>query len=400
MALYRYRVSDQNGQVQELLVEGDSQNDAVRRLQRRNVIPLEFLGEGSQSSSAAGWLPFKQRFDVIDFTDRLVPLLEAGIPLERALGILAEGSEDETTTDVIQDLRRGLHEGRSFSQLIQERQKLFPPIYASAVTAGEEAGALPRVMKELQRFLNDSREMRSYIVSASVYPLIVLAVCLIVIGVLLTVIIPRFAAAVTGAGRELGSATKGLLAVSDVVQSYWWVLPLLIVAGVVFVRQLKTKPRWRAVWDAFKLKLPVLGTLTSLANLSRLSRTMSILMNSGVHLLNTVTISAKIVQNSAIRQSLEGVGAELRQGSRLSQAIGKSPYMPTFMLRMIGVGEETGDVAGMLERVAERYENDLTRLTRRLLSMFEPLIIVFLGLLVGGIVLTMFMAIMNMQGTL
>ena len=398
MPLYKFRISDQAGKLGELLVEGDSQTDATRRLQRRGVLPLEFLGEGSLSASTKGTFGVRHRFDIIDFTDRLVPLIDADIPLERALGIVGEGMEDTYTGQIAMDLRRGLHEGRKFSDLIRDRGSLFPRLYASVVEAGEEAGALPLVMAELRKFLNDSRDFRAFIVSASIYPLFVLAVSLAVVGVLFVVIIPRFAAILLNSGQSISSTTHLLFAVSDWIRDFWWSLPVGLAVLALLSVQLRRGGRFRAAYDSAVLSLPVAGKMVLYANLARMARTMAILMRSGVHLLDTVSIATRVMQNVTLSQSIAGLAGELRQGQRLSHALGHSRFIPPFMLRMLAVGEETGAVETMLERVADRYETDLKRTTQRIISLFEPAVIVCLGLFVAAVVLAMFLAIMDLQG--
>ena len=397
MAIYRFKVSDAAGKVSELLVEGDSQAEATRRLQRRGVVPLEFLGEGSLATAARGTFGLGHRFDVIEFTDRLVPLLQAHIPLERALGIIGESAQDEFAAGVVADLRKGLHEGRKFSQLIRDRGRLFPGMYASVVEAGEEAGALPQVMADLRTFMLENRELRAYVLSASIYPVVVLMVSVAVMGVLLGVIVPKFAAILASAGRELPVSTRVLLSVSHFVQAYWWLFPLLLVAVVLVILQAQRDDRLRTWLDDWLLQVPLIRQLILFSNLARMARTMAILMRSGVHLLDTVSIAARVLQNAKIRQSISGLASELRQGQRLSAALGGSKYVPAFMLRMLAVGEETGAVETMLDRVAERYEGDLRRMVRRILSLFEPVTIIGLGLLVGTIVVTMFLAILDIQ---
>ena len=400
MPLYKFKVSDSSGKVSEQLVEGDSQADATRRLQRRGMLPLEFVGEGSLSAAERGAFGFRRRFDIIDFTDRLVPLIEADIPLERALGIVGEGIEDRYTAEVVSDLRRGLHEGRKFSDLIRDRGRVFPKLFSSAVEAGEESGALPAVMRELLRFLNDSREFRAYIVSASIYPLFVLASSLVMLGILLGVIVPRFAAVLASTGRDLPRSTWVLVQVSELMRNpvFWCCASAGIVVVVLLGMQLRQEGRMRAVYDELILSVPLVGRMVLLGNLSRMARTMAILMRSGVHLLDTVSIATRIVQNATLSRSISGLAGELRQGQRLSHALGQSRFVPPFMLRMLAVGEETGSVEAMLERVADRYEADLKRLIRRTLSLFEPAVIIVLGVFVAGVVLAMFFAIMDMQG--
>lgn len=395
MPLFRYKVSDPAGKVGELLIEGDSQADAARRLQRRGVVPLAFLGEGAAAQRQRGWL--KKGVDVTDFTERLVPLLDANIPLERALAILGDEPDNPPLQRMVSDLRRGLHEGRKFSDLIRDQGTLFPPVYAGVVEAGEEAGALPQVMGQLRAFLASAAELRSFILSSSIYPAFIAVTGLAMMGFVLGGIVPKFAASLAGAGIQ-SQATDFLMALSTGLRTHWWVGVLLVVLAGGFLRQLRQPEgalrRW---WDDLVVRLPLFGKLTLDSNLSRFSRTMAILMRSGVPLLHTVSIASRVIQNHAIRSSLDEVSGELRQGQKISGALSKSRFVPSLMLRMVAVGEETGNVEEMLDRVADRYEGDLRKSIKRLLSLFEPLVIVLLGLGIGLVVFLMFSAIMDMQ---
>ncbi len=398
MALYKYKVVDDGGRVSQLLIEGDSQEDAVRRVQRRGLRPVEFLGEGAATAEAGERFRFgRRRFDVVDFTDRLVPLLEARIPLERALGIVAASATGSYGSRIIEELRKGLHEGRRLSRMLRDRSHLFPEFYATLVEVGEESGALAEIMTDLRNYLNERRELRAYIVSASIYPLIVLVVSLMILGVLLGVIIPRFANVLTTAGAELSGPAELLFGVSALVRRYWWAALLAMAAIIVLFARLRRHPRVAEQIDAWALKLPGLRILVLDLNLSRLARTMSIMLRSGAHLLNAISVSARVLQNRSLRQALRDCPGELRRGERLADALARVRYIPPFMIQMLLVGEETGNVAIMLERTADRFETELRRTVQRSLSLVEPAVIVLLGLLVGGIVVTMFLAIMEMQ---
>ncbi len=395
MALYRYKVSDASGNISELLIEGDSQTDAARRIQRRGMMPLTFLGEGAQGTRQGGL--FTPKLNVVEFTDRLVPLLEANITLEKALGIIGDDKDSPVMTQTIADLRRGLHEGRKFSDLIRDRGNAFPQVYAGVVEAGEEAGALPQVMGELRHFLSESRELRSFIISSSIYPGFICISGICMLAFVLGVIVPKFAAAIAGAGIQ-STSTNILLGLSGFLQHYWWLSLVIIAAIVAFIHQLRKEDSAIRLWyDGWILSIPFAGRLVICSNISRLSRTMAILMRSGVHLLNTVAIANRVVQNRVISQSIAGLSGELRQGQKLSSALAQSKYIPHLMLRMVAVGEETGAVENMLERVADRYEEDMRRLVKRLLSLFEPVVIIALGFSIGIIVLLMFMSMMDMQ---
>ncbi len=396
MPLFKYKVSDASGSISELVMEGSSQSDASRRIQRRGLIPLEYLGEGTVTTQAKG--VFGKKLDVVEFTDRLVPLLEANIPLERSLGIIGEDNEDPVLQQTANDLRRGLHEGRRLSELIRERGRTFPQLYAGVVEAGEEAGALAQVMGELRRFLLESKELKSFIISSSIYPAFICVTGIIMLCVVLGVIIPKFASALAGAGIK-SAATDFLLALSSLLGDYWWMSLVLIALLAIIIHGIRKGDGWiRERYDALVLTIPVVKKLVLYSNIARLCRTMAILLRNGVHLLNTVAIANRVIQNKTISHSIEGLSGELRQGQKLSSSLAKSPYIPNLMLKMLSVGEETGSVETMLERVADRYETDLRTLVKRLLSLFEPIVIVALGLGIGTIVTIMFMAIMDMQG--
>ena len=398
MPLFKFKISDTSGKLQEVLIEGDNQKDATRRVQVRGLIPIEFLGQSDSlsSSSSINW-GIRKRFDVADFTDRLVPLLQAEIPLEKALGIVQDTGENPDEKEIISSLRRGLHEGRKFSQLIRDRSRLFPKMYASIVEAGEEAGALPQVLGQLRDFLNMTREMKTFLISSSIYPLFVIVVCIGVVALLLGVVVPRFSHVILSTGRDPSFSTQLLLNLSDLVRAYWWGGIIIFVVFLIFVRQLGKDGKLRDSWDNLVLKLPLLGRIVILANIGRQVRTMSILMKSGVHLLDTVAISAKVLQNSKLQQSISGLAAELRRGERLSAALSRSQYIPPLVTRMLAVGEETGATDEMLARVADRYDNDLKQIIKRALSWFEPLVIIFLGGVVGTIVILLFLAVLDIQ---
>ena len=332
MPLFKFKVSDASGSISELLIEGDSQTDATRRVQRRGLMPLEFLGEGEKTAQSSGKL-FGPKLDVVEFTDRLVPLLEANIPLEKALGIVGEAQENPVLQQTVTDLRRGLHEGRKLSDLIRERGRAFPQLYAGIVEAGEEAGALPQVMGELRNFLLESRELKGFIISSSIYPAFICVTGIVLLSIVMGVIVPKFATALAGAGIK-SSSTDLLMSMSNILRSYWWTVFVFLGALGYCIYALRDENgKIRQFYDKMVLRIPMAKDLVLYSNISRLCRTMAILMRSGVHLLNTVAIANRVVQNQAISKSIVGLSGELRQGQKLSTALSKSPYIPQLMLR-------------------------------------------------------------------
>jgi general secretion pathway protein F len=397
MPLYKFKVTDAAGKLQDLLIEGVNESDATRRVQSRGLLPLECLGTGEAAGSSGKGLGFGNKFDVVDFTDRLVPLLQAAIPLERSLAIMEDGARGGLEKELLTSLRRGLHEGRKFSQLIRDRGRLFPKMYAGIVEAGEESGALAQVLAQLRDYLAQTREMRQYIISASIYPCLLLAFSLIVNVILLGKVVPRFGAVITSSGKTPSFSTQALLHLSDFVNHCGLVAMAVIPGLIIFLVALARHASVRRFWDEFSLKVPLWRHLVLLSNVARQARTMAILMKSGVPLLETVTISSTVLQNEVLKEALSSLSGDLRRGERLSASLSRNPYMPPLMIRMLAVGEETGEAAEMLNRVADRYDHELKTLIKRLLSWFEPLVILFLGAVVGTIIMVLFMAILEMQ---
>ncbi len=399
MPLYKFKISDSSGKVSETIVEAENQKDAMKRLRARRSVVLEFLGNANDLGTKNQHVFKRHRFDAVDFTDRLVPLLESGITLEKSLHIMHDASENPDEKSLTNDLRRGLHEGRPLSKLIHDRGKLFPRIYSSIVEAGEESGALPEVMGELRKFLISSKEMKSFLITASIYPIFIMIVCIGVVLLMMGVIVPEFTKVFKTSNKEIPAATQLLMDTSEFVTSFWWLLPIAIVLILIFVRKSQQDGPVKDFWDRTILKLPIVGKLAHLTNLSRFLRTMSVLMKSGVHLLNTVSIAAKVIDNGTIRRSISFLANDLKKGERLSNALSKSDYIPSMVVRMLGVGEETGEPGVMLEKIAERLEADMTKRLKRIIALLEPLMIIFLAFIVGSILVIMFLSILDMQST-
>ena len=396
MPLFRFKAADRSGAVIETVIEGESQNDAVRRLRMRSLTPIDFLGEGEGERTSKGIFQGR-RFNVVEFTERLVPLLEAGIPLERSLAIIEETMEKPGDASFIRDMRQGLHEGRKFSQLIRDRGNMFPRLYANIVEVGEEAGALPLVLKQLQSYLNERKEMRSYVVGASIYPCAIAFVSFGVVMFLLGYIVPKFGKILAKSKKEPAAVTQFLLDVSWFINNYWYVV-VLFMALIVFIPiYISRNETYREYWDNFLLKIPFVGKIVVTSNVASLVKTLSVMLKSGVHLLQAVQISARVIPNSVVRNSISSVASRLRQGEKLSHALSQSEYLPKLVIKMLAVGEETGNVEDMMERVGTRYEVDLRNKIKALLNLFEPAVIVCLGGIIAFIVVTMFLAISDIS---
>jgi general secretion pathway protein F len=399
MPLYKYRAADAAGKSSDILIEGDTQADSLTRLRQRGYTPIRFVGqvESDGSDGTQAGLFSGKSFDVCAFTDRLSPLLRAQVQLERALGILVETTENSRMRGIIGDLRRGLHEGKKFSALIRDRGSCFPAFYANMIEAGEESGSLTVVVAELQKFLTERRRLKEFLIASSIYPVIILLVTGGVVGLLVTVFIPRFSKIFTASGKALPLPTAIMVRFSELATGLWWLWLLLFAGACVFVHLLRRGGRLRDWWDGFLIKVPMFGALLCDIDVTRFLRTMAVLTESHVHLLDAVGIAHRVLQNRAIKQSLAGISGELRGGSRLSVCLGKSTFVPKTVLQMVSIGEETGNLGGMLREASDFYEEAIRDRIKRLLALFEPAVILFLAGIVLLVVSSVFFAILELN---
>ncbi|MDD3118903.1 MAG: type II secretion system F family protein [Victivallales bacterium] len=397
MPLYKFKAADSNGKVSVLVIEGDSGSDVLTRLRHRKLTPIASYGVVSGDAGSKLSVFKRDRFNVYEFTDRLVPLLKAHIPLERALGIIANGMEGTPSAPVVNSLRCGLHEGKRFSELIRDNGPRFPRLYANLVQTGEETGNLAAVMGELHKFLTASKELKEFIITSSIYPLIIMTVTAGVILLVFTFFIPHFAKIFADMGRELPLLTKILLNISNAFIWLWWLWPLLIGGVIVFWSKRKQNGPVRDWWDRMVLKLPLFGQLIRDTEMSRFIRTLAILIGNHVHLLKTIRIATRVIGNGVIAASFDRVTADLKGGRKLSVALSRTPYVPKLALQMLMIGEESGNQGEMLDHVAEEMENALRIRIKRLLAFFEPAMILTMAMIIFVVVLAIFLPIMEMN---
>ena len=396
MPKLRYTILTATGVTKEVSIDAIDDATARRQLRRQGSIVVHALGEAGANGKRRFGLSHSQRFDVYTFANRLSPLLSAGIPLEHGLAVLEEGCKDEERNIVLK-LRRGLHEGKKFSQLTREMPEYFSPLFSGLIETGEESGCLPEVTRELRRFLKESKEFREFVLTSSIYPAIVISVTFLVVVLLFTVFIPRFAKIFEELGREMPFLTRSMLGVGNLMQSVWWLWPLLIAGGIILYRRSQRPGRLKAAKDRFLLRLPLLGGIIVAVQTGRFLRTLSIMVKNHVQLLPAVRISRKVIENDVIRESFASVEERLRGGSRLSVILSASPYMPPGSIAMLKIAEESGEIGEMLERIAEESEEDIRVRVKRLLAFLEPGIILFLAGVVLLVVLSIFLAIMDMN---
>lgn len=396
MGLYKYKAAAKGEKAREVLIEADSRHEADDKLRASRLTPIEFLGDASEEKKSA--FSFKQsRIDTYDLTRQLSPLLDAYIPLERALGIIAEGAQEPEQKDFVNSLRRGLHEGKTFSELVRSHGKLFPSYYANLIESGEETGCLPESVRQLYKFMGESKELKDFIVSSSIYPLAILSVTVIVSILLFTVFVPRFAKIFQDMGRSMPPSMQFLLGVSSFASYAWWLIPLLLIGTWLILQKSMGKEALSLKVSQLLLKIPVFGRILSDLEMCRYIRTLAILIGNHVEIIKTVRIAGKIIRNPVIADSFSHVDRKLKSGEKLSAAFAGNAFLPSGTVPMLRVGEESGTVGEMMGGIASRLENDTREKIKRLLSLFEPCIIIFLAVIVLIVVVSIFIAMMEIN---
>ena len=392
MPIFAYRSTTMEGIVTEGVIEAADERSAVERLKNAGVIPLEVRAprEGGLKSILA-WRTM--RLDLVTFTAELSALLGAGLPLDRSLNILAEISEQPKMREVIQSLLRYIREGSSFSEALQKHPESFSRLYVNMVRAGEAGGFLDVVLERLNEFLESTKELKDHVFSALIYPAILFITGGISIILLLTFVLPRFSSIFAEIGSSLPLSTQILLGVSGALKSYWWILLVILAASWFAFKYYIGTNAGRYKWDALKLRL--MGDVIIKLETARFSRTLGTLLASGVSLLQALNNAREVINNQVVASAIEAVSKGAKEGKGISGPLSQAGIFPPLALSMIKVGEETGQLDQMLTRIAVTYEKSLRQAVKRFMGFLEPALILFMGLIIGFIVISMLLAIFS-----
>ena len=405
MTTYSYKASDSSGKIVTGVLEADEEKKVVAELQTLGLIPIRIApakGNGKRlgSNVSAQFLSLFNGVsskDVMVFTQDLATLLEAGLPVDRALSLLIESAVKERFKMVLNDILKTVQGGGYLSDALAKHPRAFTSFYVSMVRAGEAGGVLEAVLSRLGEFLESAQELKDYIKSAMVYPVFLVGVGGVSIIILLTFVIPKFSIIFSDMGQAIPLSTQFLLGISQVLQSYWWAILIVLGAGYFFIRKYLKTPAGRLKFDRKKMKFPVVGDLIKKIEVARFARTLGTLTKSGVPILQALMLVKDILENKVVSAAMENVYGRVKEGDRLSKPLRDTGIFPPLAIQMITVGEETGRLDRMLLRVAESYEKMVRNTVKRLISLLEPAMILFMGLVVGFVVVSMLMAVFSMN---
>lgn len=398
MASYSFRAVGADGKVRTGTLTADSEKFAAQELKRQGLIPV-FVGTGpaKQSGFTLPTFDFGRKRDVLFFTQEMSTLLTAGVPLDRALSIAGELTERVQFKPVILDILRTLKGGKTLADSLASHPEYFSDIFINMVRAGEASGSLAAIFERLSEYERTRDELRGYIISSMVYPCLLTLVGMGSIFVLLYYVVPRFSSVFAESRMAIPTPTRILLETSALVRTYGvYAVGLLIAAAAGFRTYLGTV-KGRYWWDGFQLKLPLLGDALRKAQTAQFARAMGTLVANSVPLVSSLNISRAILTNRRMADSLEVVAAGIKRGEGVAGPLARTGQFPPLASHLLSIGEETGRLDSMFARMADIYEADTKASIKRFTALFEPLIILVLGVLVGVLILSMLLAITSIN---
>ena len=401
MPNFAYKAYDKSGKVVSGVMEAKDRSAVVSKLQGSGCYPLQVV-EQEQSKgvlSANVFAPFQRigKKDIMTFTQQLAILLEAGLPLDRSLSILIELTENKKLAKVIENILSSLKGGSSLADALARHPRIFSRLYINMVKAGESGGVLEVVVTRLGEFLANSQALQEDVTSAMIYPVLLTTVAGSAVAILLLFVVPKFAAMFEDLGQALPLPTQLLLAFTDTLTAYWWLILGALVVGFFVFRYYVETENGKYSWDQFKLKVPLLGDLIYKIEAARFTRTLGTLIQSGVPILQAMVIVKDIIGNSVISRAMLKISSGLKEGGLISAAMKEYEIFPPLVIHMIGIGEQTGHLDTMLIKVADTYDGEVRTSVKRLVSFLEPAMILIMAVVVGFIVVAMLLAIFSVN---
>jgi type IV pilus assembly protein PilC len=376
-------------------VDAATEQAAIAALLNRNLLVVSIQEKvGKKGRSSGGRVSLQ---DLVLFTRQLATMVDAGLAMVQSLQALSEQATNKAMRDVIRDVCARVEAGDSFSEALQKHPKVFNRLYFSMVSAGERGGLLAEILSRLATYLENAARLRKKVKSAMMYPTVVTVVAIAITAFLLVKVIPVFGEIYSGFGAKLPGPTQFLINLSNVVKKYF-LLFLLAGGGLVYgwFYFIKTKPG-RQFWDSRRIKLPIFGVIAHKICLARFTRTLASLIRSGVPILEVLQIVSQTVGNVIMEKAIKESAADIERGESISVALAKHPIFPSMVIRMITAGEQTGKIDDMLERISDFLDEEIETTLSGLTSLIEPILIVFLGVVVGGMVICMFLPIFKMS---
>ena len=392
---FKYQAVDAHGKMENGQLNAETEKDALRILRGKNLTPVK-IQESKQGLEGARRKKISNA-DLLDFTNGLCTLVEARVPIDKALRLLDGITESPAMKELVLNLLRDVKEGKSLADAMESHPSVFSKMYVNIVRAGEEGGILHDLLPDLADFLDTNTKTRQAIVSAMIYPIVLLVTGIISVFLLLVFVVPQFAAMFEDAGTGIPPSALFLLNLSDFIQSYGYLFIILAVSLVFFWYRLDKDPVTKLQKDNFLLSLPLIGRLILYKECAVFSRTLGALLGAGIPLMRSLRVSREVVVNTVLSKHLTDVEEDVRGGAGLGISIEKTGIFPTLLHQLVAVGEESGRTSEILLKSASTFDNYVRTQMSVIVSAMQPALIIFLAIAVGGITITMLSAVFSMN---
>ena len=394
MPTFAYTARGLNGDITAGEIELPSRDDVVGHLRRQKLIPVKV-----EEKTAGINITFGSGIgtrDVVIFTRQFATMINSGLPLVQSLDILAKQSENKAMRKVVEDVLYDVESGQTLADAMRGHDKVFTDLYVNMVAAGEAGGILDTILLRLATFLEKADALKRKIKGAMVYPAVIMTVAVGAVAILLIFVIPTFQEMFEGAGIALPGPTQFVIFLSELLQARWWAFLLGIAMAVVLVQRYYKTDNGQLVIDRLLLNVPIFGPLQRKTAIARFTRTLGTLVASGVSILDGLEITARTAGNRVVHDAIMESRASIAGGETISEPLKKSGVFPPMVVSMINVGEQTGGLDEMLTKIADFYDEEVDAAVEALLAAMEPLMIVFLGTVVGGMIVAMYLPIFDM----
>ena len=398
MPVWSYSARTVSGDLKRAEYDAASRDEVIAHLRSQRLIPIA-IREKPKGIQLPGGQKVKTR-DVVILTRQFATMINAGLPLVQALDILAKQSDNKTLQSTLQDVLYDVESGHTLADAMRDHEKVFTPLYVNMVAAGETGGILDTILLRLAVFLEKAEALARKVKGAMIYPMVIGFVAMSAIIILLLFVIPTFQQMFASFDQVLPLPTRIVIMASDTLQSYWWAMGGGIAATVFLFKRWIATASGRLTFDRILLRLPIFGNLARKGSVARFTRTLGTLLASGVTILDGLEITARTSGNRVIHDAIMDSRSSIAGGESISEPLRVSGVFPPMVTQMINVGEETGDLDGMLTKIADFYDEEVDAAVESLLKAMEPLMIVVLGTVVGGMIVAMYLPIFGIINTM
>ncbi len=411
MTKFAYKAKQGPGKIIDGVIEAQSMDVAISKIIQQGFSPIDVFPAGEEKivkeeklaarkGPAFASLRFFKRISLADrvlFTQQMSDLIDAAVPMLRALEIVAKQTQNPHFKELILQIQKSVEDGSSLSEALAQHKTLFPPLYINMVKAGEVSGQLEIVLNRLARYMEKEQETRNKVISSLAYPALVLVIGFVLVFVLLTFVIPQLTVMFDDLGQELPKPTAILIHVSSFFAKSWWVILALLVAGGLYFKQWASSPAGRIKFDTAKMRIPLLGKFIQVVEVGRFARTLGTLVGSGVAITTALNSVWSTMNNVVLQNDIKRVSEEVSNGSSLKASLQKCVFFPELALNMVSVGEETGHLDQALNKVADIYEKQSDAVAKTMLSLLGPIVLLVIVVIVGFMLVAMLLPVFQMN---